>query len=147
VLASLGASARALQTEVRVRQDQDRVFRKLLDVRFSWAAPDRRCVHPDLARRLADSRHATPMLADFVIEQIAGIAAKAPSDRKPNPLGLLIAGFGAKSDGGEPWPVPLRYMTDWNKREEGLDRIREKQAQLDAIRRSQGISTSGVSRA
>ncbi len=137
-----GARARALRTP-----DQERCLRILQRARFYFAERDRQEVPPPLAIELAEHPNATPMLLDYAVRQIIDIGTRAVTlgNRRPNPLGYLIAAVGAqKSRAGRPWEVPLFFAKAFQeseaKRAADEARTAEMQARLDAARARHGLA-------
>lgn len=135
----VGAGARALQSLEHLRRvndlrEVDTILRRAV---FEFATPDRRTLPPNVVAELVRSPHARPELALYAVQQISDRCKAARAAGKPaNPIGMLIAAFGAQRHGrGRPWEVPELFMRgEWARRQAARCEAAALQEHVNALR-------------
>lgn len=138
--ASEADAVRAGVADLRRQSDAREVEDILRRAYWPHAPEDRRTVPPKLAAELARSGHARPVLAFYAVRQIADRTAAARSRGEAcNPLGLLVAAFGAQRHGrGRPWEVPALFIqTEWEARAKDRAEADRLQQTVEALRARQ----------
>lgn len=104
--------------DVQQAAEREEIYDLLCHARWGWAEEGRRQLWPDLARRLATSRHATVERAAYAIEAIDSMGVDwqvalnmKRETKRPDPISLVIAIFGAQIQKPKPpWEIPMVFQ-------------------------------------
>jgi uncharacterized protein YdaU (DUF1376 family) len=138
VIAQLGEGARALAQERVNAWRREKSLRMIQDAAARWRAegltnwPMQRC------GELASCAAALPARVEAIVSNADGMIAAWKADqaagrpgRKPNPIGLLIAGLGeSERTQGRPIEIPLEPAARWDRLERETLKLAETQAAI-----------------
>lgn len=133
VLASLSAGARALGEEAVGKWRREKSLRMLQDAIARWKAKGVTSCPVGKASELADLPSAEPARVQYLVEDADSMVARMLAEgKRPNPVGLVIAGLGASERRTVPREVPMFLSEKWAKAEADARRMLEVSAAVRA---------------